>query len=166
MNISGFADYLREKKSEQFRTDSDVATYLGTNPGHLSNWRRKGKELTNREMAGMFERSRNAAVKDACLVAIEPVVEFFPINAVESRQGMKWELFSTGKNASSLAQELRKKLESVQGIYIFYDSRGRALYVGKTSRRTLWGEMKSAYNRDRGRKELFRVNHPTRPWTH
>ena len=48
------------------------------------------------------------------------------------------------------------------GIYIFYDSRGRALYAGKTRQRTLWQEINSAYNRDRSVQQIRRVKHPER----
>jgi len=53
------------------------------------------------------------------------------------------------------------ELKRCHGVYIFYDSRGHALYVGKADRLYLWEEMKNAYNRDRGEiQKICRVNHP------
>lgn len=46
---------------------------------------------------------------------------------------------------------------------MFYDSRGRALYVGKTEQRNLWSEANNAFNRNLGRsdtRQIFLVSHP------
>ena len=162
MNITGFVDHLKRRKGDRFKTDRDIANYLGTKPAQMSKWLKEGKSLTNLEMERLIERTRKAAIDETLSVAISPIVEFFPIEPVESKQGMEWELFATGKDAPLPARGLRMKLEKAKGIYIFHDTRGRALYAGKTTKRTLWAEMKNAFNRDRGRQELFRVEHPTR----
>ena len=162
MNITDFVDHLKRRKGDFFKTNSDIARYLNTKPAQLSKWLKESKQLTNLELERLIERTRKAAADEALSVAINPIVEYFPIERVESKQGMKWELFSTTNDAALPACGLREKLENAQGIYIFYDTRGRALYAGKTTKRTLWKEMKSAFNRDRGRQELFRVEHPTR----
>lgn len=162
MDITDFIDFLREKRGARFKTNNDVAQYLGTKAAQLSNWRTEGRDITNREIAGLFERSRKAAIEEAQGTAIRPVAEFYPIVRVPSRREAKWELFATDDNAPLPARGLRNALDNVRGVYVFYDTRGRALYVGKTEKLTLWKEMNSAFNRDRGRQELFRVRHPTR----
>ena len=162
MNITGFVDHLKRRKADRLSTNNDIATYLGAKPAQLSKWLKENKQLTNLEMERLIDRTREAAAEEALRVAIRPIVEFYPIEPVESKQGMKWELFFSSKDAPLPVRGLRKRLENAQGVYFFYDTRGRALYAGKTSRRTLWAEMKNAFNRDRGRQELFRVNHPTR----
>ena len=162
MNIIGFVDFLREKQSARFKNNNDVAQYLGTKAAQLSNWRTKGRDITNREIAGMFERSRKAAVEEAQRTAIMPVAEFYPIERTRSPREAKWQLFASADNAPLPERGLRDALDTAQGVYVFYDTRGRALYVGKTKKLTLWKEMNSAFNRDRGRQELFRVQHPTR----
>ena len=162
MNIREFVDHLKRRKGDRFSTNSDIANYLGTTPGQLSKWLKESHQLTNLEMERLIEQTRVSAAKEALRVAIRPIVEFFPIEPVESKQGMKWELFSTSKDAPLPARGLREKLENAQGVYFFFDTRGRALYAGKTTRRSLWKEMKGAFNRDRGRQELFRVKHPKR----
>lgn len=48
------------------------------------------------------------------------------------------------------------------GLYIFYDTRGRALYAGKARKQSLWYELNLAYNRERGVQNIFRVSHPER----
>jgi len=53
------------------------------------------------------------------------------------------------------------ELASSKGIYIFFDSRGQAIYTGKAHRQTLWKEMNLAFNRDRGEvQKIKRVSHP------
>ena len=138
--------HLKRRKGDILKTDRDIANYLGTKPAQMSKWLMENKTLTNLEMERLIERTRKAATDEALSVAISPIVEFFPIEPVESKQRMKWELFATRKDASLPARGLRKELEKAKGIYIFYDTRGRALYAGKTTRRTLLAEMKSAFN--------------------
>lgn len=62
-----------------------------------------------------------------------------------------------------MKQNIRKELENTKsGIYIFYDSSGRAIYVGKTSARTgsLWARMKSSFNHDQQKsRQLYRIDH-------
>ena len=162
MDIISFVDFLKDKRSDRFKTDNDVANYLGTKPAQIASWRTKKRAkkraITNLQIAGLFERSR----KEALRTAIRPIVEFYPIVRVRSRQKGQWELFTTDKGAPRPARGLRAALDNSCGVYVFYDTRGRALYAGKTENRTLWKEMKSAFNRDRGRQELFRVRHPGR----
>lgn len=54
-------------------------------------------------------------------------------------------------------------MEKYRGIYIFFDSRGRAIYVGKTEKQKLWKEIKDAFNRSRGDfQKIRRVKQPIR----
>jgi hypothetical protein len=58
---------------------------------------------------------------------------------------------------------LRDELESSNGVYVFFDSRGQALYVGKARKQSLWSEMTNAFNRTRGDLQTIRrVKHPER----
>jgi hypothetical protein len=97
-------------------------------------------------------------------------VEFFRIAKCESRQGANYELFGMndedGGTHPYLAG-LRKELENHKGVYIFFDSRGQAIYTGKARRQKLWKEMNLAFNRERGEvQKIKRVNHPTRKQTY
>jgi len=99
------------------------------------------------------------------VTAIVPIVEFHDIRAVDSLRGAYQEVFDTSSTASRYAQGLRARLKEAKGIYVFYDSRGRALYVGKTQRgnANLWAEIKNAFNRDRDEIQgVLRVQHPKR----
>jgi hypothetical protein len=127
----------------------------------LLNWRKKGA-LTTRQLANAIYKARFAAIADAQLTMIQPIVEYFPLKAKESKQGIRFELFDTSKSAGPSYIALRRALENAHGIYVFYDSRGRALYAGKAKQLSLWTEMKNAFNRQREMQTVYRVRHPVR----
>ena len=55
---------------------------------------------------------------------------------------------------------LKRELEDAKGVYIFFDSRGQAIYVGK-AKQNLWKEMNFAFNRKRESvQKIKRVKHP------
>ena len=58
---------------------------------------------------------------------------------------------------------LKESLDNNNGVYVFYDSRGHAIYAGKAVGQSLWKEMNLAFNRERGDLQMIRrVAHPTR----
>jgi hypothetical protein len=102
-----------------------------------------------------------AAVEDARRSTLKAIVEMFPLDTEESRGGAKDELFKASKE-DVYRTGLCNSLKTSKGVYIFYDSRGRALYAGKAKKQPLWSEMKSAFNRSRDSQTVFRVRHPER----
>ena len=60
------------------------------------------------------------------------------------------------------ASGLKDALETAYGIYIFYDSRGHSIYVGKAREQTIWKEMNLAFNRQREVQTIALVHHPER----
>lgn len=96
--------------------------------------------------------------------AIRPIVEFFPVYAEESdRDSDRLALFAErdedGEKHPYFAG-VKAALSEAQGVYIFYDSRGRALYAGRTTDQNLWVEITNAYNRDRRKQEIWYIIHP------
>ena len=89
--------------------------------------------------------------------AIRPLVEFYPLRPTLSRRGIKWELLDGSDKRTAL---IRKELREAHGIYVFYNSQGRAIYLGKAYERRLWTELKSAFNRNRETQTVWRVKHP------
>lgn len=150
------------KRKIALSSDREVAAYLGMTEIQLSNWKTKGKPLTSRQIANAIDKASKVAVRKSHLAIIRPIVEFFPITSVESRGGAKFELFPAGKEDNPLHVGLRTKLSESFGIFIFYDTRGRAIYAGKAEKQDLWSEMKSAFNRERKTQNLYRVQHPQR----
>ncbi|BCL93360.1 hypothetical protein ACNRBV_03980 [Ralstonia pseudosolanacearum] len=143
-------------------TNGQFSRELGISAGTVNNWLRHG--LTGRKLSDGFLKSRECAVKKAHTCAISPVVEYFSVTPSRKSSNGIAELFPTRGAATTKAlQGLRNALENSHGIYVFYDSRGRALYVGKAQRQSLWKEMNLAFNRDRDTTQrVYRVQHPNR----
>ena len=148
-------------------TDAVLAREIGVTQPNLALWR--GKQLTPRQVVNLMEKIKKQAAKHTVARAINPIVEFFDIAAVESKQGAKWELFSASKVGGKAGKHpylagLHERLNSTHGIYVFHDSRGRAIYVGKAHHQTLWTEMNLAFNRDRGEvQSIKRIQPPQQP---
>jgi hypothetical protein len=87
---------------------------------------------------------------------LRPIVEFYPLAPIPSAKGARTELFDF---SSTTGKVLRKALEQARGIYIFYNSQCRAIYLGKANPMNLWYEMKSAFNRRRKTQIVRKVNH-------
>lgn len=137
----------------------DVAVALGLSMNTLSNWNKRDKDLSATQVAEALVKAREAAVQESQYHAIKPIVEYFPIEATESKRQAGHELFN--KTGSERNKGLHKALgaDTARGIYIFYDSRGQALYVGKAKLQSLWKEMNLAFNRDRGTQTVKLIDH-------
>lgn len=150
------------KRKFSITTDRALAKHLGMTEIALGGWKRSKSPLTARQVANAIQKASSVAVKKSQSSTLRPIVEFFPIDAVESAGGVKYELFPTGRDDNPLHVQLRKALSKAKGIYVFYDSRGRAIYAGKAKERSLWDEMKDVFNRDRDTQKVYRVAHPMR----
>jgi hypothetical protein len=141
-------------------SDSEMARHMGMSAASLAaNWRHK--IISPRMILDLIARRE----KRTLTTAISPIVEFYYLDPIETNQGVSWKLFSendgTGIEHPYLAG-LKSQLSETHGVYIFHDSRGRAIYVGKAIRQDLWTEMNLAFNRDRGEvQSIKRVEHPT-----
>jgi len=150
------------KEKFEVATDFESAQILGVTQQSLSNWKARNTGVTKAQIANAVAAARTQAKKDAHKATLRPIIEFFPLDAVESRGGAKYELFPTGKDDNSQHIAIRKCLESTKGIYVFYDTRGRAIYAGKAKSQSLWSELKNVFNRDRKTQLVYRVDHPER----
>lgn len=148
------------KKKLRMETNRDLALKLGMSEFQLNSWNRSVRDLTPLKIANMVKSALVAEVSAKQSATIRPIVEYFPLDAVESRSGVKYELFPAGKDDQALYVGLREELKQSNGIYVFYDSRGRAIYCGKAKKQNLWGEMKAAFNRPRDTQTVYRVKHP------
>ena len=147
------------KEKAKISSDSDLANFLGINQPSLTGWRKNG--VSELQLANAFISMRNqaieqqaAAIKKAHSDSIQPIVEFFPI---EKSGGEKKVVFEPKGTYPTSVRDALKSTKS--GIYVFYDTRGKALYTGKT-KANLWGEMNLAFNRDRKGQDIVLVKHP------
>lgn len=144
-----------ENLVEREVTDKEVSRVCGqTNIGQ-----NKTVNITPQFIVNLVKGTRKHAREDS----IHTVVEFFPIAKCESKQRAKFEIFDVSDKHDYL-EGLHLELKNTKGVYVFFDSRGKAVYVGSTKERNLWDEMKSAFNRVRETnvQQVFRVKHPAR----
>jgi len=154
----------RLRKAFLTSTNRELAARLGLSTVALHNWAKRSR-VTPRQVSGLVRRASVAAASNAEVGAIRPIVEFFPIFKTKSTRSDRYELFSATVDgrAHPYRKGLRTELENNHGIYIFFDSRGQAIYAGKARKQTIWHEMKLAFNRKRGDLQTIRrVRQPTR----
>jgi len=156
------AKLLLDELARKLKTTSQVslASALGVSVQTLHRWKTQNLSLTPRQIANAISKSNNAAIKKSQRRTIQPIVEFFPIEACESTQGVSSQVFKSGNGENLYRNGLKENLEQSNGIYIFYDSRGKALYAGKAKKQSLWKEMNLAFNRER---ELQKINLTDQP---
>jgi hypothetical protein len=125
------------------------------------NWGRSKRSITPLQVANIVSSAMKSERRGAESEVITPIVEFLDLEPDWSASGSTMELFAPEavKNHPYL-RGLKDSLNSNHGVYVFYDSRGRALYAGKALHTTLWAELKSAFNRKRAIQRIRRVRHP------
>lgn len=165
LQLSGDKVLVQLQKQLGAKSLNALAANLGITPQAIQNW--KGRRVvTPRQIAGIVKTAHKVEKKSLQSNAVRPLVEFFPIARDESKQGVKFVLFSINDNKGHehpYLAGLQEELERVHGVYVFFDSRGQAIYAGKARKQSLWKEMNGAYNRDRGSiQKIKRVSHPSR----
>lgn len=153
------------KRKFRVATDRGLAEVLGLSIPAIQNWKNRPK-VTARQFAGLaHSASRTGAVRFQANI-LRPLVEFFPIYSCDSRHGARQEIFNARDDVGDdhpFRRGLRSELEEKHGVYLFFDSRGQAIYVGKARRQSLWQEINLAFNRERGEvQKIKRVKHPER----
>lgn len=165
MKAQDFISDLRKKFAEEYEIggDNGIADRLGISRQTLRNWAKSDSELAAYQITNAFLKSRDAAVTDSQFHTIKPIVEFYPIHVSESQKGANWELLPLRDDATAHQNGLRDELLKCSGLYIFYDTRGKALYAGKAKAQNLWKEMNNTFNRSRGEvQSIMLVPHPER----
>jgi hypothetical protein len=148
------------KKKLRSTSDQALARRLGMSLQAIYNWKER-QTVTPRQLAGIVASAGRASARTVETTAIRPLVEFFRIDKCPSKQAKKFELFAA--KGHPYLEGLRSELQQHHGVYIFFDSRGQAIYTGKARRQHLWHEMTLAFNRHRGDvQKIKRVRHPTR----
>lgn len=153
------------KKKFGARTDKELAEVLGMSIPAIHQWKSR-TQCTLRQLAGLVHSASKSGAVRFRTNAVRPLVEFFSIDYCESGKGAGYVLFDVRDekgNDHPYKAGLKDELESKHGVYLFFDSRGQAIYAGKARKQSLWKEMNLALNRDRGQLQTIkRVNHPER----
>ena len=145
-------------------TEIELAHLLGIKPAALAHWRKESTVLSPLQVANALYKAHSTAKSHVHNTAIRPIVEFFPIDATPvGREETTMSVFPANKQAGKHYTGLYDALLSAKsGLYIFYDSRGRALYAGQTKKQNIWKEMNLAFNRNRSAQVMTLVRHPER----
>ena len=158
------ATELLEALAKNLGTNSQIqlAAAIGVSVKTLINWKNRDKDLSASQIASAIAKSQTAAVTKSQYDTIKPVVEFYPIKKCLTKREAGWQVFDAGASAKLYARGLKESLEGAHGIYIFYDSRGHSIYVGKAREQSIWREMNLAFNRSREIQKIMLVKHPDR----
>ena len=154
----------RMELSGRVTTDKRVAERLGMSTQSLINWRKR-ENLTALQLAQLLERVEARAVKEAEKSSIIPIVEFFDIDHKPSERSDRLQIIDVEDDEGDdhpYKLGIKRQLSTHRGVYVFYDSRGRGLYVGQAKSQSLWNEMNSAFNRERQLQKIRKTNHPDR----
>lgn len=157
--MKGSALIIELKHKFRVTTDGALAKHLGISVPNVQLWKKRNK-VTLRQLASLVHKSSFQSN------VIRPIAEFFRIEKCETRHGAAHEIFSVfddEQNEHPYRVGLKEELSNHHGVYVFFDSRGQAIYVGKARRQNLWKEINLAFNRNRGDvQKIRRVNHPLR----
>lgn len=153
---------IKKRDGRTVLTDLALAEELGISQPTLSMYR--NRDLSAKQIANLMESYAKRAESRLVDRTITPIVEFLHLDPYETRQGTSWQLFSPDRDGGTprpYLVGLRERLDNAHGIYVFHDSRGRAIYAGKAQQMTLWKEMNNAFNRDRKEVQNIKVvDHP------
>lgn len=131
------------KKKLCVNSNANLAKLLGISPVQPGLLEKRKEDLKTFQVADIVDKAMKAKVKEISKTFINPIAEYCPIPIGDGKS--KRNMLPNFKKGEGL----RKKLEDAYvGIYIFYNSSGRAIYVGKTgdNNNTLWMEMYNAFN--------------------
>lgn len=137
-------EYLKD--SCNCKSNSELAKILNVKTQDINNW--KSAQSSGKKS---IEKLVKAIVSHSLKISYDPIAELLPIELNENGS------MSIGKDKAEQSK-LKKELEEKKGIYLFYDSLGRALYAGKTSKQTLWKEINSAFIRERKVQKIYKFS--------
>ena len=123
MSIVIFAAFLQALEEEYgYITQEKLARKLEVNQATISNWK-NGKNTPSKKNLEMLI---NAFKEHHAQTLIRPIFEFKEI--LPYRNGSSWVFSHETEALNIIKSELTKKI----GIYLFYDSAGKAIYLGKS----------------------------------
>lgn len=151
------------KKVLGITTNRELAPFLGITEARISQLCQQNpllEQQIDKLLIHAHGVSQKKAQEKALQTAISPLVEFYPLDPTLSRKETNWQVFNAENNRYTAG--LKKVLNENHGIYVFFDSMGKSIYVGKAKNQTLWKEMNAAFNRGRGNLQtIIFVDHPS-----
>ncbi|BAH76487.1 hypothetical protein [Solidesulfovibrio magneticus] len=146
MNIKSFLTYL--KKHFNAKNENELATKLNISQANFSQWKNT-ENIPHTSIANIL----NCSLKNYAENCIKSIIEFHPINCVGD-SNLRF-LNKNDPQNNVIIQELEKH----KGVYTFYDSYGKLIYVGKTKQQVLYKEMTTAFNKESKHLFMWCVDH-------
>lgn len=134
------------KKSNNCDSEKALAKKINVNTSDFSNWK-SGLSCGENAVKKLIDAIVNHSVR----IIYKPILELQPIKSDAGGN------MCIG-NSEEESDQWKEKLNE-QGIYLFYDSMGKAIYAGRTNTQSLWSEMSSALIRERKIQKLYKYNH-------
>jgi hypothetical protein len=160
--VNGKDVMLALKSKLDVKTDTELASRLGVTSASVTYWNNR-PNVTSTQFASLLYKAYITATKKLHVTAIRPIVEFYKIQMCQSSQRAQNEVFSIRdtRGINPFKEGLKNDLDNSHGVYVFFDSRGKAIYAGKAKRQSIWTEMNLAFNRSRGRvQKIKRIDYP------
>ena len=127
----------------EVNTHMEVAKVLGAGQPQVTNWLNRRGPTKKR-----WKRLLEKLVEQAARELVWPLFEFESV--VPVRHGKGWRIDAD----ATTRERLKATLANHVGVYTFYDSAGRSLYVGKTTN-NLWTEIHQRLDADVNRAMYF-----------
>ena len=156
--MNGKSLLANARKNFRVANNAQLAKVLGVSGEYLRQVERV-RVISERRIVTLLKKMASRTKTALGAKGVQPLLEYYPITSTDA--GSKKEIVDRrGHNGA----QVRKLLDGHRGIYVFYDSTGRAVYVGKTTKRSLWKRMNESFNSGRGIKKA-QVDHPSRRTT-
>ncbi len=156
---------------------NDLAEYFGKQPAQITNWERLTK-ITPTVVVNMVSALKQAMEKraledhkkllkeakdereDSLIHSINPLIEYAPIEKIDWTTARPTSGNAELKPRGGFDVPLRTQLEHKHGVYVFYDSFLRPIYVGKAKDMDLWQESGRQFRRPINTTDVANYNHP------
>jgi hypothetical protein len=141
--LTTMIDCLKKDGNTEYQIAEEM---LGVSESCLNTIKKTGL-VQKRVIERWAQRMKKGTVKHTLNNIYDPICELEEIIMGESHIAFK----KTNKNTEGYLERLKKE----KGIYIFYDSLGKAIYAGKTEDQTLFDEMNNVLFRNRGDAQVI-----------
>lgn len=133
MNSRDLMNELRRRYGEP--NNRLLADHLGVSYETIKKWHSSNVALTVKQVWNLIDKAKKADMREAYSSSIRPIVEYYGIEASESKQGVVWELFDSAVSGNKRQEKIKGNSENHQWRLRFYDSRGAPYALGRRKTR-------------------------------
>lgn len=130
MDSRELVDELRRKYQEP--NNKLLAKHLGVSYALINKWHTEPQELSVKQIVNLIDKAKKQSTWLAHNSSIRPIVEYYPIEAEESKHGTCWELFNAEVSGNRRQEGLKEALTKAHGVYVFLRFSGRSLVCRKS----------------------------------